>query len=73
MTCAETGGQVRYLKPEDWCTIHLRDGEEGRLMDVLDLVSIFLAILILAVVAKVYYDYRNLKHTGKLPWVATKL
>jgi len=61
--------QIRYLKREDWCKV---DNGEA-LLDLLDVLSIFLALIIFLVIAKVYYDYWNFKTNGKLPWLVRKM
>lgn len=68
--CSQTGQQIRYLKHEDWCTAEI--GEES-IFEALDILSVILALAILGIVAKVYYDYWNFKHNGKLPWLVTKI
>lgn len=57
------------MKREDWCTIE--DGEA--LIDVLDILSIAMALIIVLVVGKVYYDYWRFKTTGALPWIVRKM
>ncbi|XP_021945295.1 protein singed wings 2 [Folsomia candida] len=69
--CLQGGSQIRYMRHEMWCTVE-EVGEAG-LVDIFDMISFFLVLAIFLVVAKVYYDYWNLKHNGKLPWVATKM
>jgi hypothetical protein len=56
---------------EEWCTVEYADGEQ--LVDILDILSIILALAILFVIGKVYYDYWNYKHKGKLPWLVRKM
>ncbi|ODM93661.1 Protein halfway [Orchesella cincta] len=67
--CHTTKEQIRYMRMEEWCKVD--NGAE--LLNVLDMVSIVLAILIIVVIAKVYYDYWNFKTKGKLPWIVSKM
>lgn len=39
----------------------------------LDLLNVILSFMILFVLIKLGYDYRNYRKYGKLPWIATKL
>lgn len=57
------------MRLEEWCQVD--NGTE--LLNILDMVSIVLACLIVAVIAKVYYDYYNFKTKGKLPWIVSKM
>ena len=54
---------------EDWCEV---DDEYG-MIELLDVISILLALLIVLIISKVLYDYRNYKQNGKLPWIVKKL
>jgi hypothetical protein len=43
------------------------------MIELLDLLSIFLALLIILVITKVMYDYWNFKKYGKVPWLVSKM
>ncbi|CAG7837276.1 unnamed protein product [Allacma fusca] len=67
--CSQTNEQVRYMKVEEWCQMD----DEAPIIEILDLVSITLAFLIVAIICKVYYDYWNYKKHGRLPWLVSKM
>ena len=48
------------------------DDETG-IIELLDIVSIILALLIALVIIKLFYDYKNYKVNGKLPWIVNRL
>ena len=58
------------MKMEEWCDM---DVDEAPLVEILDLVSITLALLLIVIICKVYYDYWNYKRNGRLPWLVSKM
>ena len=57
------------MRMEDWCAVD----DETEVIELLDVVSILLALLIVLIICKLLYDYKNYKVNGKLPWIVKKL
>ena len=57
------------MKVEDLFKV---DHETG-IIELLDMVSILLALLIVLVIIKLFHDYKNYKVNGKLPWIVNRL
>lgn len=55
-------------------SVCLEDETAGNtIISLMDVLNIILAISTLAIVLKLFYDYRAYRKTGQLPWLATKL
>ena len=57
------------MRMEDWCDVD----DETEFIELLDVVSILLALLIVLIICKLFYDYQNYKVNGRLPWIVKKL
>lgn len=61
--------QIRYLRSQDWCELE----QSKPVIEFLDILNIFMALLILIIVGKVMYDYWNFSRHGKVPWLVGKI